>query len=672
MVKFKFHVLGAAAFLSLAFSFTPGVAEPSVIVEAGQTNVFLSDERARVHVLHRPRERIIFAFPAGNSGVGLWYSGKAELRSDSLVSRTAENGQTVAVDLTVIEPIFVEKIVLDNLRVLRGYAHGEPIVEQVERSRAEYSAKHALSKSWAHLDIRKVPGRFMAVRIQPSNGAYELFLESPNLTYQGERLRIGPGPLKILASCPFPAESGLSLRQLLSADFYSRLEGLSEREKRSLEALEFLSMEDKMMAGSWRFLTYFGRDTLISLSMLEPILSDKALENGLVSVLLRLSVDGSVAHEEEIGSWAEWRHLQEKPPQFSLRPVYDYKMIDDDLLLPILYSELSRRGRREVVTRLLGTPAFRAALLKNADYNLSRLQTKKPLLLMEGEQVGEWRDSEVGLGGGVDPYSVNGALTVRSLHAMAELYRDAGDPVKAQAAENLIPHFEAIASQFWKRFEKAELEARLRRFASSRPPTEKSFLLRRWSEIETGIEDPVWLPMLSFNADGTANEVVHTDVAFDLFYGDLSPERFERILTFLELPFPVGVITEAGPIVANPALSSNPEHYRTLGPGQYHGMVVWSWQSAMLQLGLARQLPLHPQFDSRIRTVIGALQAGEKLAGELGTSELWGVSFADGRVSPRPYGEGGDETESNAMQLWSTVYPAVRYTLGKLTPRVLP
>lgn len=664
--KCKLRRLGAAALLAVALCLSPSPAEPSVIVEAGQTNVFLSDEQAQVHLLHRPKERIIFAFPAENSGVGLWYTGSVELRPDSLASRSDDQGQTVSAEFTVIEPISVKKVVLDNLRVLRGYAHGEPIVEQVERARADFATGRSLNEAWAHPQTRLTEGRFVVERFQPGFGLYQLVLEGSDVRLDEGQMRIGSGPLKVTARCPFPSMPGLTLEELLSSDFYRGVDSLSEREKKSLEALQFLSSKDKMMAGSWRFLTYFGRDTMISLSMLEPVLSDQAIENGIVSVLTRLSEQGAVAHEEDIGSWAEWRHLEEQPPRLSLAPVYDYKMIDDDLLLPVLYSEISRRGREEVASRLLAAPAFRQALLKNADYNLARLQPKRPLLLNKGESVGEWRDSEVGLGGGVDPYSVNGGLTVRALKGLAEFYRRLGDSARAGKAESLVPHFESIADRFWKKYDKSELEARLKKFAASRPPLEERFLLRRWDEMKSRIDAQVWLPVLSFNADGTANEVSHTDVAFNLFYGDLSEARFERILKFLELPFPVGVITEAGPIVANPAFSSNPEHYRTLGPGQYHGMVVWSWQSAMLQLGLARQLSLRPKFEDRIRAVIARLQAGEEAAGELGTSELWGISFSGDRVEARPYGEGGDETESNAMQLWSTVHPAVRYTLRKL------
>ena len=73
---------------------------------------------------------------------------------------------------------------------------------------------------------------------------------------------------------------------------------------RSQNVLAFLSYEDKLLAGSWQYDTYFGRDTLISLRMLMPALQPVAVEAGLSAVLARLSPDGRVAHEEGIGEFA--------------------------------------------------------------------------------------------------------------------------------------------------------------------------------------------------------------------------------------------------------------------------------------------------------------------------------------------------------------------------------
>jgi hypothetical protein len=45
---------------------------------------------------------------------------------------------------------------------------------------------------------------------------------------------------------------------------------------------------------------------------------------------------------------------------------------------------------------------------------------------------------------------------------------------------------------------------------------------------------------------------------------------------------------------------------------------------------------------------------------ELRASELWSWRYVDGRYEPAPFGQNsGDADESNAAQLWSTVYLAI-------------
>jgi hypothetical protein len=70
-------------------------------------------------------------------------------------------------------------------------------------------------------------------------------------------------------------------------------------------ALSFLSYTTKLTAGAWRFLTYFGRDSMIAALLLEPVLSEGkggAIEAVIAGALERInSTDGSVCHEETIG-----------------------------------------------------------------------------------------------------------------------------------------------------------------------------------------------------------------------------------------------------------------------------------------------------------------------------------------------------------------------------------
>src|SRR6185312_9193124 len=98
---------------------------------------------------------------------------------------------------------------------------------------------------------------------------------------------------------------------------------------RARQVLEFLSYREKYLAGSWRFDTYFGRDTLMSLTLLAPALLPPAIESGIDSVLARLAPNGEVAHEEDIGEFAILRNASEGRGRID-RPIYDYAMVDDD------------------------------------------------------------------------------------------------------------------------------------------------------------------------------------------------------------------------------------------------------------------------------------------------------------------------------------------------------
>lgn len=55
-------------------------------------------------------------------------------------------------------------------------------------------------------------------------------------------------------------------------------------------------------------------------------------------------------------------------------------------------------------------------------------------------------------------------------------------------------------------------------------------------------------------------------------------------------PFPVGLATDVGLLVANPAYSGNRDFAQGFSQDDYHGTVVWSWQLAMMGAGLSRQL----------------------------------------------------------------------------------
>jgi hypothetical protein len=252
-----------------------------------------------------------------------------------------------------------------------------------------------------------------------------------------------------------------------------------------------------------------------------------------------------------------------------------------------------------------------------------------------------------------------------------------GLPASAARAGFLARAWEGAALDYQIHLEVGEVRARLRRFLAKGPltPAERAFY--RSQPLEEGaslgefldgapaLEGGLEFPALSLDDQGRPLAVMNSDISFELFLGQPSARQVEVALRLLELPYPVGLRTGVGPVVANAAYSPNPEHWRTLGRGAYHGAVVWSWQTAMLRSGLARLIPVfkaqRPDLARRMEAVLADLRDSQAAAGEMAGSELWTFAVESGRWEAVPYGTGtatsGDE--SNPVQLWSTVPPAL-------------
>jgi hypothetical protein len=145
-----------------------------------------------------------------------------------------------------------------------------------------------------------------------------------------------------------------------------------------------------------------------------------------------------------------------------------------------------------------------------------------------------------------------------------------------------------------------------------------------------------------------------------LLFGAPTLEQVEQSLEAVMRPFPAGLWTPVGMLIANPAYASR-EMQERFTKDAYHGTVAWSWQHAVLAAGLDRQLRRADLPDglrqrlSRARMLVWTAIDG---AGDLRTSELWSWTFANGCYRPQPFGQSLVD-ESNAAQLWSTVYLAL-------------
>ncbi|GMU56024.1 MAG: hypothetical protein AMXMBFR33_51700 [Candidatus Xenobia bacterium] len=675
--------------------------------EGGQQHFFsLEPGEAESQLVVRPDSRIIAAFPADNTGVSLWFEPGANVTAKAPPSSHSGDGrQELEVELrSHNSTLGISEAILGSIRTIREKLQDTGEVERVRRESAAFAEATGAPQSWVTEEARVSPGQLRFLRTELDGRPYEATLSLPpevSVTRgpQGFQLQApAPFDFRLKVALPRNPLGGYAPEELFSPralDLAEKLDKQSdpraERCLSSMQSLMFLARQDKFMAGSWRFMTYFGRDTMLSLMLLQPAITPQAYADGLQSVVDRLSPQGVVAHEEDLGPWAEQHRIHQELATPALaaggglaalaagarqEPIYDYKMVDDDFLLPLA----TERMDKSFVERNLDK------LAANWDHVLTRAESQERIRILDGLNVGDWRDSEEGLGWGKYPGSVNVdlvAASVRSIARMAEgLELSPELRAKVDKSEQIAQRWDRSREDFRVKLTPDQVRSRLQDFMESAPlsPAETAFYLSRpvgeggptlgeflhQGVVPPALQDGLSFMALSLDEHGKPVEIPNTDGSFRLFLGDPPREDVEEILKLLELEYPVGLMTAVGPVVANAAYSKDPVHHRELDRQGYHGAVVWSWQSAMLQAGLVRQKERHPELAPRLDAAIRRLQQAEHQAGPLATSELWTHEVVDGEWKAAPWGgqaaAGGDE--SNAAQLWSTVYPAVLMRTG--------
>lgn len=88
---------------------------------------------------------------------------------------------------------------------------------------------------------------------------------------------------------------------------------------------------------------------------------------------------------------------------------------------------------------------------------------------------------------------------------------------------------------------------------------------------------------------------MNTDDCFRHFFLDTTNQTqltsyIDQTASHILQPFPVGLSSNVGLFVANPAYAGDAGFATGFSKTDYHGTVVWSWQLAMMGAGLARQL----------------------------------------------------------------------------------
>jgi hypothetical protein len=478
-----------------------------------------------------------------------------------------------------------------------------------------------------------------------------------------------------------------------------------EAQERNLGLLVF---KEKFLAGSYQYLTYFGRDTLISSRLLGDKLSNRALSTAVGSVLDRVSPHGRVAHEESNGDQATLEALPKLMKEIAtgrakLTParlarlehtVHDYKMMDGEFLLAPLLADFAARATPVELAETL-TPARLDALARviarvvGTTARWSGGSVSDLVHLRRGQIVGNWRDSGEGLGDGRTPLDVNAYLVPATFDALGRLLAQPGFPKEALlsrvekrrpgARAALDPRALAARRATWTHAERAfevslsgtQARDRLRAYVESYPPADRAALRAQklWSGRTLGeaidhgapeLDGGMRFPGISLDGHGKPTPILSSDEAFAFFYGRPTKAQLVASVTRLFQPFPIGLMTEVGMVVANPAYSDRPGDGALFDRDHYHGAVVWSWPQTMMRRGLEKQLARFAgdaSVEVPLRRALAALDRAGQNIGPMKSAELWTWRTDGGRVVPEPFGASAQHaTEGAALQLWSNTY----------------
>ena len=672
--------------------------------------------------------RFLVAFPAGNSGAVSYFlpleeqaSLNVTLGQDGIRTAYGPNDlRGVAGELLFSNNATLGTTLLGSIRTVRDYTEGNGLTNEIFNwtvSQADNSTVW-LSRAWLNETIlRDEQGQENGTAryglewlLQAGPGTSFNVTPSNNGTYTPPRVDILVADATQGGSVNFTVQTnetnfaGLTVDQLFSPN--SSATGQPDAE----EQFSFLTFTSKFTAGGWRFITYFGRDTMFTTRLLmnNRTLTPFGVESVLGGVLERINAtSGQVCHEETIGDYATFVNINEGFPERGNEPVFDYKMKDTHyVLLPqladylIRYNQTDARANQSTAKAFLDRPAtlqngttYRTLLEANVGYvmNTSRAFAEQPeyqnlARIQDGIPVGNWRDSNPGLGWGVYPYDVSTALVPAALYAIADLA--AAGLLEGESLETDARRYAQIWETEAPRFFQVdiptdEVQQRLDGYVERANLTDALLYgrgsLNDTSATEVTTSSNVSVYGLSLLEDGTPVPVQNSDLGFNLLYNrNISRALVEHVITALS-PYPRGLLTNVGMLISNPAYDTNVTKTTELDRTAYHGTVSWGWQTAFMASGLARVIAScadNPSTSTPVQQsglarpdwcddadLVDRLTASEANlwhaingAFEERFAEVWSWTFNPdaGRFQVTPLGDISPEgTESNAIQLWS-------------------
>ena len=291
------------------------------------------------------QHRLLFAWPAGNSGAALFFTSEDSKDDapilgfkagphgrvlDSVKYEPDENsrsglpsvGVSGLLEVSSSAVLRANLAILGSIRTIRDYTEGHGTLNQhVQNSIAVNElegAEKGVSISRVWFDGKTTT----RLTIAPASGAGKARITKINSDIIAE---FSPGLYSFEALLDYPQTPYMPPTRLLKPSYHY----LIQEQPDAVRSLSFLCTSEKILAGAWRYLTYFGRDSMISLLLLNSILREGEngiIEAGLSAALERINgEDGSICHEENLGDYpAACAALNSNN---SPEEQYDYKMV---------------------------------------------------------------------------------------------------------------------------------------------------------------------------------------------------------------------------------------------------------------------------------------------------------------------------------------------------------
>lgn len=247
--------------------------------------------------------RVVVAWPAGNSGIAVFFApqnGPNGTLAIELVNSTIGEPLSVYTNtdsnndfpyvgvqgvLSFNSSAMLTVAILGSVRTIRDFTEGPSLLRPAIQDAVNVTQYNNSGASYGRMWLdNTTESYFNLVPFENDNGTIAMNAQNRTVSF-------GAGFYHFEAYFNYPQLQQLESQEVLN----NASQGLIEQQPSQTTSLSFLSYSEKLLAGAWRFLTYFGRDSMISALLLEPVLSTgnaSAMEAVIGAVLERINRTG--------------------------------------------------------------------------------------------------------------------------------------------------------------------------------------------------------------------------------------------------------------------------------------------------------------------------------------------------------------------------------------------